>query len=874
MMPANRLPTLARLLLRCRGLGSRRAEVESDLLELYVERSARSGMPYARRRLYRDVMSLPSGGPSVESESRQAPLSMAGGRWIVDAADDLRQCVRLLFAKRPRTLGTAAVLALGIGVTGIVLTLVEVLCIRGLPIVDVNRVMFIGGRDTSGRPLGLSYPEFQELRKTSLGFSEIGAFSPAPMTLADEAQAPDRLSGAFISANCFKLTGDRPVVGRDFTSDDDVPNARPVAILGFSVWMTRYGGDRGLVGHAIRVNGITTTLVGVMPDGFKFPTNMEVWLPLGTMPGLSSLPRSARLLSVVGRLAADATQQSAVGALTSFGRELSRAYPASNRDISLTVTPINDRYHSNIKDPAWIAFATAGVLVLLVACANVATLLLLHASERLREIALRSALGATRGRIVRMLLVEDLVIAGVGTVAGLAFAWLGLRALWRLVPPDVLPYWMDFTMDRLVLTVLGAAGLGTSIVFGLVPAVQLARARGLSGVASQGHGIARAGRWNAAFVALQVAVSVLLVAQLTLGVRLVRDSNRRTEVIDSSRVLTMSLTLSNQEYQTPETRSAFYSSLLERLSGLSGVAAVGLATSLPSNGAPIAQLVVEGSTAPSLPNVWTVRIGGQYFHALGIDVDSAPLDERHSTSVVVNQIVADRYFGGSGAVGKRIRVRQPGSDSSVPWLTIVGIAPAIRQRDTPDADPVIYLPWNQSVPSTAALLIRGSAKPLEMAPEIREAVGGLDRDLAIYRILTLEQAVDQGRWNSRMSQILIASITAVTLGLCAAGLFAVTARSVAERMKEMGIRSALGASRSQLNWLIARRALRQVAIGLLLGVGITTVWEMSNGAAAGLNHPVSLGLAAAVMLAVCCVSCGIPILRLRRLNPLAVIRDE
>jgi len=765
------------------------------------------------------------------------------------------------------------VLALGIGVTGIVLTLVEVLCIRGLPIADVNRVMFIGGRDTSGRPLGLSYPEFQDLTKTSLGFSAIGAFSPAPMTLADEAQAPDGLSGAFISANCFKLTGDRPVVGRDFTASDDLPNARPVAILGFSVWITRYGGDRGLVGRAIRVNGITTTLVGVMPDGFKFPTNMEVWLPLGTMPGISSLPRSARLLSVVGRLSTDATQQSASGALASFGRELSRDYPASNRDISLTVTPINDRYHSNIKDPAWIAFATAGVLVLLVACANVATLLLLHASERLREIALRSALGATRGRIVRMLLVEDLVIAGVGTVAGLAFAWLGLRALWRLVPPDVLPYWMDFTMDRLVLTVLAAAGLGTSIVFGLVPAAQLARARGLSGATAQGHGIARAGRWNAAFVALQVAVSVLLVAQLTLGVRLVRDSNRRTEVIDSSRVLTMSLTLSNQEYQTPETRSAFYRSLLERLSGLSGVAAVGLATSLPSNGAPIAQLVVEGSTAPSLPNVWTVRIEGQYFQALGIDVNSARLDERNSTSVVVNQIVADRYFGGR-AVGKRIRVRQSGSDISAPWLTIVGIAPAIRQRDIPDPDPVVYLPWNQSVPSTAALLIQGSAKPLEMAPEIREAVRGLDRDLAIYRILTLDQAVDQGRWNSRMSQILIAFITAVTLGLCAAGLFAVTARSVAERMKEMGIRSALGARRGQLSWLIARRALRQVAIGLLLGVGVTTVWEMSNGAAAGLNQPLSLGLAAAVMLAVCCVSCGIPILRLRRLNPLAVIRDE
>jgi hypothetical protein len=268
--------------------------------------------------------------------------------------------------------------------------------------------------------------------------------------------------------------------------------------------------------------------------------------------------------------------------------------------------------------------------------------------------------------------------------------------------------------------------------------------------------------------------------------------------------------------------------------------------------------------------VWTVRIGGGYFQTLGIGVIGRNLETQDATDVVINQIVADRYFAGTEAIGRRIRLQSAGPTTSNPWLTIVGIVAAIPQRDLPDADPVVYLPWRPVVPTTASLVIRGSANPLSMAPDVR----GLDADLAVYRVLTLEQAVDQGRWNSRMSTILIALITTVSVGLCAVGLYAVTSRAVAERTREMGIRLALGAPRTRLNWLVARRTLRQIAVGLLFGIGAATLWQIAFGAAAGLVQPTSLALAAGAMLTVGAASCWVPLRRLSRLSPLDVLRDE
>ena len=864
----------------------RRAERERQLdaeLRYHVERRVddlvQGGLS---AREARRAVRLEFGGlDQVKEQCRDA----RGTRWIEDAATDLPYAARLLATRRSFTLVAALVLALGIGVNAMFLTLVEMICIRGLPIDRADRVMFV--RDAGSRVSGLSYADFEAVRGAAPAFSGLAAFAGASMAISDEGRAADRVSGAYVSAGAFGLVGEPPIAGRDFRAEDDRPGAPAVVIIGSRVWRGRYESDPAVVGRTIRVNGVPSVVIGVMRERFRFPTNADVWLPLALMPGLATEPGRARTLGVFGRLLDEATAAEARDQVAAVAARLERDSPDTNTGVRLTVQPINERYNGDITNPAWLAFVTAGGLVLLIACANVANLLLMRSTERSREIAMRASLGATRQRVVRQLLAESALLAIVGGALGIGLGVAGLRLIASFVPPDALPYWMDFTMDMRVLGTLAAICLATSFIFGLVPAFHLARTD-VYGVLKDGSRAAGSGMrrraWGAIFLTGQVALALLLLTQLALSVDLSLEQGRRDPPIDMPHLLTMSVALPAATYRTPDERAAFDDRLDQSVRAIGAVSSVAIASALPFGGGAPRQLAIEGvPDGPDGPaTVWTLGIGSGYFETLGLSlVHGRALGDRDGTpgyeSVIVNQRFAELFFPDADPLGRRIRLTAAGETARSPWLTIVGVSPTVRQRLLPDPDPVVYLPYPASPPASAFVLIRGRREAESMAPSLREVVRRLDPDLPLYAITTLEQAVEDLRWNSRLSSLLISIITCIAVGLAAVGLYTVTSHAVAARTQELGVRMALGAGPRHLGWLVLRRATAQLGAGLFVGALCALAWEglFASGSPSGiLDDPGRLVAAATVLVLVAATACLVPLSRVTRLDPVVALRHE
>ena len=395
--------------------------------------------------------------------------------WVEDLGRDFRHAVRTLRRAPGFTLIAVFALGLGIGVNTTFFTIVNAICLRGLPIESPERVMYVSTRDAQDRSGNLSYLEFDELRTRPTAFEQVAAYTITVAVVADTRQPPARVSAAYISSGGFELLGDRPALGRAFRADEDRPGSPPVVILGGELWSSRYASDPAIVGQTITVNSVVSTVVGVMPRGFMFPGNADLWRPMANLPGTVRESRSERRLAVFARLAANATEDQARADASAIGDAWAREFPATNRDLRMHVVPINEQLNPSVAQRAWIAFITAGALVLLVACANVANLLLMRAATRGREMAIRTSMGAARWRVVRQLLVESSTLAAFAGVFGVFVAWAGLRALSAIVPPETLPYWMAFTIDGRVLAVLIGVCVVSVFVCGLPSALHVTK---------------------------------------------------------------------------------------------------------------------------------------------------------------------------------------------------------------------------------------------------------------------------------------------------------------------------------------------------------------------------------------------------------------
>ena len=818
------------------------------------------------------------------AQTKEAYRDQSGLPFVDEFVQDVRFALRLLRRDRTYSLTAILVLALGIGVNNMLFTIVNAHTLRGLPIDNVERVVYVSTFDDRTPDRGLSYPDFEDLRSAAQHVS-LAAFVNAPMVVAEDNRLAERLDGAFISQNVFDLLRAQPVLGRGFSPNEGQPGAETVAIIGAGVWTSRYGADRSVLGRSIRVDGRTAVIVGVMCAASGFPSSAEVWLPLAQMPGLTAQPRDARTLSVFGRIADGVTSAEARAEIESIVERLSRDHSDTNKNVRARVVPINERFLGRLTDPAWLAFMTVGCLIALISCANVANLILANSARRAREIAIRSSLGASRRRVLRQLVIEGTVLAAIGGALGMVLAMAGVRLFRTAIPPNVLPYWLDYALDLRVFLALVAVSLATVFVFGFPTALHSSKTDVIAVLKDGGTsppGVRGTQRWSTAFLAVEFGLAVILLVQLTMTMRSTLPEVRSDAIIDSREVLTFAVTLPTATYRTLDQRTEFYRRLEERLRANAAVSVVSVASALPLQGAPQQPIDIQGRTAPDGQRraVRTVMIAPRYFQALGLTLargrdfteDDGAAGHAHA---IVNERMVSEFFGGEDPVGQRIAFAPSGAAGGRDWLTIVGVAPDVRQRPTLEPDAIVYTPYRSVSPATASLLIRSPNDASDLASWVRGEVSAVDSQLPLYRMRTMAQALRDSQWNGRLSSTLFRVLTLIAIGLSAVGLYAVTSYGVNQRTHELGLRMTLGARTHHVVSVLGWRVLKQLSFGFFTGLVGTLLWQwmfFTGGGGPSAADPLSLVIVAAMLTAIAAIACAVPIRRATRLDPVQALR--
>ncbi len=805
---------------------------------------------------------------------------------------DVRFAGRLLLKDYWFTLVAALTLALGIGVNTTVFSFVNAVLIRGLPFERPEEIVYIATHDTTRNEDDLNlatWQEFQDWRAKSHAFAAFGAFRPQQFNVSDPEHPAERTSGAAVSANTFSLLGVQPFLGRDFAANDDASGASPVAILGYSVWKNRYGSDRDVIGKSIKLNDGAYTIIGVMPEGMRFPTNADLWRPL-TPPPAQDAPRN-RNVNVFGRLARGVAWSQAEADMRAVSQQLQKAYPDTNKNIETRLMTFNRRFNGGPIRLVFLSLLGAVGFVLLIACANVANLLLARSAYRAREMAVRTALGASRIRIVRQLLLESVLLACIGGILGLVLTTVGIRMFAAAVENVGKPYWIVFDVDWSVLGYFAAICLATGIVFGLAPALQVSKTN-LNDLMKEGGrgqaGGARA-RWlTSTLVVFELMLTLALLTGAGLMARSFLKLYSLNLGIETDHLLTMRTQLIDAKYPKPEQRQAFVDAVQTRVRAVPGVSGVALATTLPLGGAGEFKFEIEGRPLPATltrPRIATVDISPRYFETVGVALqrgrefhtaDGAPGSE----VAVVNQRLATQYFANEDPIGKRIRTFTGQKDETAgPWFTIVGVSPTIRQGDVQalESAAVMYRPYRVSSPNGIALIVRTTPDPQTEIAAVRDAIKGVDPDQPVFAVQTLNDVLAQARWPYRVFGSLFMIFAVIGLLLSAVGIYAIMAYSVTQRTQEIGVRLALGAQPNQISWLVLRAGIVQLAIGIVLGliaaIGVSSLLKTLVAQIPAFDLVTFVSITG-LLIVVTIAACIIPARRATRLNPLSALRID
>ena len=813
---------------------------------------------------------------------------------------DLRFAVRMLLKDKPFTVVAVLALGLGIGVNTTVFTFVNAVLLRGLPYDDADRLMVVATRNTTqGDNAGASLQDLEDWRTRTKSFSALGCFQQTGMTLIDSGHPPERHPGARVCANTFSILGQPMHLGRDFLPGEDKKGAESVVIIGYGVWKTRYGGDPNVIGKAVRVAQKPATIVGVMPEGVQFPSNAEIWQAGPPVPEEDTVRRDARNMAVFGRLARGVSRAQAQTEMSGIAASLAGQFPDTNKNIDVRLMTFNERFNGGPIRIVFLALLGAVGFVLLIACANVANLQLARSVRRSREVAVRVALGASRGRIVRQLLVESTLLACVGGVLGLGLSTIGVRLFDRAVEGSGKPYWIQFTFDPVVFGYLALICLTTGMLFGLAPALQVSRTNVNEILKEGGRGNAggRRARWMAStMVVVELALTIVLLAGAGLMIRSFLKMYSFSLGADTSRLLTMRTSLPDRTHPKPEQRQLFYEQLIGRLRAIPGVQSAAVASAVPFGGSETRRLEIDGRPAPpdgQLPRAAYIVISPGYFEVVGAavrqgrafqDSDGSPGSE----VAVVNERFANQHFPNANPLGQRIRLipndgpPRPANAPALkppPWLTVVGISPTIRQGNPQALEPegVVYVPHRFEAQPSMGLLARSQGDPASLTMQMRQAVQSMDPELPVFAVQTMDQFLAQARWPYRVFGSMFAIFAVIALMLSSVGIYAVTAYSVTQRTQEIGVRMALGARAAQIWWLILRQGLVQLAIGLALGLaGALSLSGILQSLVVQIptKDPVTFTAIAAILIAVTVAACLIPARRATRLDPLNALRVE
>jgi predicted permease len=812
----------------------------------------------------------------------------------VQLLHDLRFAFRRLVKDRWFTLAAILALALGIGANSAVFTLVNAVLLRGLPFEDADRIMMIDWHDNRNRNFGNSIQDFEDVERASRTFAGMSVVFNGSMNLSADDRNPEQYPGVYISANGFNLIGERAALGRSFSADDNRQGAEPVVLLSNKVWKSRYASDPAIIGRSIRVNALPVTVIGVMREGMSWPFNAEVWMPMSQLPpAFRGQGRASRFLMGYGRLAEGVTLEQARSELTNISTQLAQEHQDTNKDMSAQATPFMERVlGTQIRTMFW-ALMGAVAFVLLIACSNVANLLLARAAHRSREIAVRVALGATRWRIVRQLMVESLLLAFISGGIGLGLGMILIRWFESETAEVGVPYWMVFSMDAKVFGFFAAVCVLTGLVFGLAPALHISKTNVnevLKEGGRSGSGGQRARRWTAGLIVAELTLTLVLLAGAGFMMRSFMNMYNMDPGFETSRLLAMQIILPARKYPSRDDQLTILRRIEERLNTVGAIEGATTSTNLPMGGGAPRQIAVDGraSLGDTPTTVTMVGVGPRYFDALGVKLlrgqpwtihDGVPGHE----DAVVNQQLATMFFGTEDPIGKRIRLTDdtPAGQQSA-WATIVGLSPNVRQRGgmrSPDPDPVVYVPHEQNAvaPRGAAILVRGRSEPGALTAQLRKEIFAVDPDMPLANIRTMDQNLAAQRWDVRVFGTMFSVFAFIAIILATVGLYAVTAYSVTQRTQEIGIRMALGAQAAQVRWLILKRGLIQLAIGLTIGLaGAFGVGRLLRSllVQTGPTDPVTLASITLLLVAVGLTACLWPARQATRLNPVTALRYD
>jgi putative ABC transport system permease protein len=722
--------------------------------------------------------------------------------------------------------------AMGIGVTTAIVSATYAVLIRPLPYPNADRLVAVYSENVERGYHGtnISWPDYRSWRENTRTLDALGIWTWITATLSDDATEAERVSGAWVAASLFPALGVRPLIGRGFTDDEETPGRSLVVLLSHRLWQRRFAGDSTIVGKLITIDGKRYTVVGVMPPHFNFPDRGDLWIPFATDPA-TEVHGNRGYAGAIGLLKRGVTIAQARADLHAIDAELVRQFPNDNYGWDAEIKSLREDLVGDFQQPLKVFLAAVG-LVLLLVCANLANLMLARATTRAREIAIRSALGASRRRLAAQLLVESLLIATLGGILGIAIAWWGVRLLRFAFPDQSPPFYVTLALDGPALLCVAGLTVLTGILFGTVPALRATRTNlgstlrdGTRGSGSSAH----RSRLRGALVVAEIAISVVLLVGAMLLVRSYRNLAGTSLGFDEQGILSARMTLPSARYTRAQAK-LFYDDLLTRLRREPGVTMTASAQGIPFSGWNLqAGTTVEGAPPPKrgedLVAHWQYVTPG-YFPAIGVKLLSGRWftdADRDSLNpvVLVNEQMVIHGFGGRDPIGKRVRV---GGDKE-PWATVIGVLRDYRHYRLPQPmGPAVFYPYATYPARQQTIVIRTTRDdPHTLVPALRAAVRAMDPKLALYDIQTFDEAVSKSLWRQRLQGNVLSIFAALALVLACTGLYGVIAYAVAERTRELGVRMALGATRGDVLRLVLGQSGRLVAAGIALGIAVASL---------------------------------------------------
>jgi putative ABC transport system permease protein len=797
---------------------------------------------------------------------------------------DFRFALRTILAHKWFSLAIVATLALGIGLNTMVFTLVYAVMYKPVQVHNGSRLVIVSESEPGGNRMPSSYPDFLDYKAQSTSFEDLEAASRRGGTISETGNPPHAYTMELITSGLFPMIDAHSILGRDFLSSDEKPGAEPVVLISSAVWKERYGSAPDVIGRVVRINTNPATIIGVMPEGFKFPDDVGLWMPL--VPDADFEKRSNRSVDVYGVIKPGMRIDRATLDLKTIARRLDAAYPDADKDVSVQARTFNDFYNGRNIDAVFLSMLAAVAFVLLIVCANIANMMLTRALARQREMSIRVAIGASRWRIIRQLLIESVSLSLIGGVLGFGLAEYGVH-WFDLSTQDVgKPTWILFQIDYPVFGYFALLCIAAGVISGLAPALRASRVD-LNTTLKEGSrsaGTRRGGRLSTVLVVFQIALTLVLLTGAGVFVRSFLAAQTVNPFVPIGHLMTGSVNLPHERYADNDSHVRFFDELLNRLRVIPGVSQVAISSSLPGMGTGGNNIEIEGSPVSDPlkgPAAAMLVQSPGYFDAVGLpilrgrdfnDTDGTPGRE----AAVVTRDFATHFWPNQDAIGKRFRIYQ--DNKYTPWETVVGESADMTQQPNDfTSHPLFFLTERQQGYGGMNVMLRSTGDPTSLAMAARTAVQSIDQDLPLSNTRTMAEAIYRNQWYLRLFGGLFAFFALTGLLIAAVGIYAVIAQATVSRTQEIGVRMALGASSGSILGLVLSRGANQLLAGLLIGLAasypaarVMATLPLHVSA----SDPVLFVSISVLLIAVGLFACWLPARRAAALDPVKAIRYE